>query len=50
MRAFDKMVEIIKQSPQYGHFIENVKNKVSLLKAKDEIEIMLKQNKKGELL
>lgn len=52
MKAFDKIVSIIKRSPQYGHFVGNVKNKLSLLKAKNELEKMIEdsENKKGEML
>ncbi len=46
MSAFDKIVKQIKNPPQSGHVLGNIKNIKSLTQAKDEIEKMLKSNSK----
>ena len=48
-RAFFLINDLVRGNVLSGHALVNVRNVVTLASAKDEIEMMLKQNKKDSL-
>jgi len=42
MTAFNKVLKIIENSPQYGHDLINAQNRINLIDDKEDIEEMLK--------
>jgi len=45
MKVYSKVLNIIKNSPQYGHALANIRNRENLIIAKAEIERLLTERK-----